>query len=223
MQNLEDVAKLTLTNTDSFDSPKKLVYLKEFVPDLPQEQTDQIDQFVKDVEGFTGIKAERVSLEDVWASNPPEGAESKTLQEFMRDVGSPMSHACTVPNNHRRPSDYSATITFTSMRIFKAPTVTVLAKSHSSKQLQTLCGMIDSYENHLATLKLGRQLGKGVSDEQRDQYLERIRLFQTWFTENFISPDENTAVILPYSVTKASYRQDGPGYVAIVSSVYDDH
>lgn len=66
--------------------PKKIVYLDNFSAELPQQQLDLLDDFVGGIEKLLGVKAERLSLGDVWDANPPSEAEGQALHDFMKEV-----------------------------------------------------------------------------------------------------------------------------------------
>lgn len=41
------------------------------------------ESFITIVESFLGIERTPISITDIWASNPPEEAQGKSLQEFL--------------------------------------------------------------------------------------------------------------------------------------------
>jgi hypothetical protein len=57
-----------------------------------QKQLGIIDDFVKDLEASLGVKHEKVSFEELWATTTPDEAEGASLQEFMKDVRSHNHH-----------------------------------------------------------------------------------------------------------------------------------
>lgn len=88
-RSLEDLLKTTTAVLDvpaSPELPKKIVYLNDLVRDLPKEQLSLLDGFVKDLEDFLGVKAQRLSLGDIWDDKPPSNADGQALQSFMKEV-----------------------------------------------------------------------------------------------------------------------------------------
>jgi hypothetical protein len=51
-----------------------------------KEQLQLIDEFVAALESSLGIKHERVSFNDAWATHPPSEAVGKSLQDYMRNA-----------------------------------------------------------------------------------------------------------------------------------------
>jgi hypothetical protein len=49
-------------------------------------QLKVIDAVVKDLESFAEVSYQRISFEELWASNPPDEANGSSLKEFMKDV-----------------------------------------------------------------------------------------------------------------------------------------
>jgi hypothetical protein len=56
--------------------------------DTPQKQA--VMGVVRDLESYFGIKAIGVSLQDLWNSDPPDGAKGEKLDDFLREVRKPL-------------------------------------------------------------------------------------------------------------------------------------
>ncbi|KAI0199400.1 putative amidase [Astrocystis sublimbata] len=85
-RSLKDAKHLITATTeapDSFEFPKRLLYPLDFFPQPDAEQQAMSEEFIAIVEKFLGIKKTPISITDTWASNPPEEANGKTLQEYL--------------------------------------------------------------------------------------------------------------------------------------------
>ncbi|KAI1366286.1 putative amidase [Xylaria arbuscula] len=73
----------TLDVPNSFNFPKRLLYPLDFFPQENTEQQAMTEAFIAIVEDYLGVKRTPISITDTWASNPPQEAGSKTLQEYL--------------------------------------------------------------------------------------------------------------------------------------------
>ena len=67
--------------------PKKIVLPLDFLPTEDTLQKRMVLDFVKDLETHLNIKAERFSINYLWARKPPAAAEGQGLYEFLEAVG----------------------------------------------------------------------------------------------------------------------------------------
>jgi hypothetical protein len=71
--------------------PIKLIVADDYLPLISNdEQLKIINSFVTDMEESLHIKHERISFEQVWNSAPPADVDGETLQNYMKDVISPV-------------------------------------------------------------------------------------------------------------------------------------
>ncbi|KAI0856904.1 putative amidase [Xylaria cubensis] len=85
-RSLKDAKHLiaaTLNVPDSYQFPKRLLYPLDFFPQADADQQAMTEAFIAIVEKFLNVKRTPISITDTWASNPPEAAEGKTLQEYL--------------------------------------------------------------------------------------------------------------------------------------------
>lgn len=67
-------------------SPKRVIYPTDFFPLSSEKEQALTEEFVAAVEKRTGVKAERISLADTWAKNPPCKGKGQSLNEFLGSV-----------------------------------------------------------------------------------------------------------------------------------------
>lgn len=63
--------------------PKRIVYPTDFKDLLSEKQQSLMDEFVEAAEKLLKVKAEKISLADVWAKNPPSEAGKQSLDEYL--------------------------------------------------------------------------------------------------------------------------------------------
>ncbi|KAM3518755.1 hypothetical protein MY4038_010009 [Beauveria bassiana] len=68
---------------DSSQFPKRLLYPLDFFPQADADQQAMTESFIAIVERFLGIERTPVSITNTWASNPPDEAQGRSLQEFL--------------------------------------------------------------------------------------------------------------------------------------------
>lgn len=66
--------------------PKRLLYPLDFFPQADADQQDMCEAFDTIVEEFLDVKRTPISIADTWASNPPQEAGMKSLQEYLEMV-----------------------------------------------------------------------------------------------------------------------------------------
>lgn len=66
--------------------PKRIVYPSDFASFLSEKQEALMEEFVVAWEKALGIKADRMSLADAWAKNPPQDAGKQALDEYLGNV-----------------------------------------------------------------------------------------------------------------------------------------
>ncbi|KAJ8128695.1 hypothetical protein O1611_g4938 [Lasiodiplodia mahajangana] len=72
----------------TFDNlPLNIVYLTDFLPIANSDQMGLIDKFFDDLEKTFDTKIQKVSIADIWASNPPAGVGNVSIQDYLEDVG----------------------------------------------------------------------------------------------------------------------------------------
>ncbi|KAL6849082.1 hypothetical protein ACO1O0_008612 [Amphichorda felina] len=86
LEELLDTATAILDAPASPTLPRKIVYLDNFAAELPKQQLDLMHNFVGSLEQYLGVKAQRLSLGDIWDAKPPSDAGGQTLQSFMKDA-----------------------------------------------------------------------------------------------------------------------------------------
>ncbi|EGX95643.1 amidase, putative [Cordyceps militaris CM01] len=85
-RSLKDAKHLTAATLDVPDSsrfPKRLLYPLDFFPQADADQQAMTESFITTVESFLGIERTPISITDTWASNPPDEAQGKSLQDFL--------------------------------------------------------------------------------------------------------------------------------------------
>lgn len=57
-----------------------------------------------------------------------------------------------------------------------------------------------------------RKLGESVTNDDYEEYLDRLDTFRTWFDETVVSlsSDSDDIMILPAGITEHRYRDDPP-------------
>ncbi|KAJ6782018.1 hypothetical protein PWT90_05873 [Aphanocladium album] len=63
--------------------PKRLVYPTDFSALLSKKQSALMDEFVAAWEKLLNTKADKISLADVWAKNPPQQADKHSLSDYL--------------------------------------------------------------------------------------------------------------------------------------------
>lgn len=70
--------------------PKRIVYPTDFASLLSDKQNALMDEFVTAWEKTLNVKADRISLADAWAKNPPQDAGNKQpLGDYLGNVSKP--------------------------------------------------------------------------------------------------------------------------------------
>lgn len=64
--------------------PKRLVYPIDMLDGEPRHELTA--QFLRTLEVFTGIRADKVNVTATWAANPPSEAQQEDLSEYLKDV-----------------------------------------------------------------------------------------------------------------------------------------
>ncbi|CAD6441551.1 2b413a13-dc52-4ba4-a058-9d09563205e3 [Sclerotinia trifoliorum] len=85
-RSLKDAKHLitaTLDVPDSSEFPKRLLYPLDFFPQADAEQQGTCKAFIAIVERFLSVERIPISIADTWASNPPQEAGKKLLQEYL--------------------------------------------------------------------------------------------------------------------------------------------
>ncbi|KAF2007617.1 amidase signature enzyme [Amniculicola lignicola CBS 123094] len=67
--------------------PLKLVVLSDNMPTESTPQKQAVMSIVQDLEAYLEIPPIRISLENLWASNPPDDAKGEKLYDFLQEVG----------------------------------------------------------------------------------------------------------------------------------------
>lgn len=58
-----------------------------------ETQLALIDKFTEDLETSLGVACDRVSIHELWSSNPPAAAVGMVLEEYMKDVSALMFYS----------------------------------------------------------------------------------------------------------------------------------
>ncbi|KAJ3481696.1 hypothetical protein NLG97_g7758 [Lecanicillium saksenae] len=63
--------------------PKRLVYPTDFASLLSKKQSELMDEYIAAWEKLLNIKADKISLEDIWAKSPPAEAAKQSLNDYL--------------------------------------------------------------------------------------------------------------------------------------------
>jgi hypothetical protein len=88
IDGLFDLASCTLDLPQYNGSlPQSLLLPLDFMASLPEDERLAYDRFVRTIENSLGIKAEPLTLSDIWAHKPPPEADGLGMHEYMEKVG----------------------------------------------------------------------------------------------------------------------------------------
>ncbi|OAA57192.1 Amidase signature domain protein [Cordyceps fumosorosea ARSEF 2679] len=85
-RSLEDLVHLiapSLKLNRQATQPRRIIYPTDFAQWLSAKQRALMDEFLVAWEKTLGVKAERMSLADVWAKSLPNGADNQTLHDYL--------------------------------------------------------------------------------------------------------------------------------------------
>ncbi|OAR02097.1 hypothetical protein LLEC1_06688 [Akanthomyces lecanii] len=86
-RSLEDLVHLVAPSFkllwEATAKPKRIVYLTDFASLLSEKQKALMQEFVAAWEKALGVKADKMSLADAWAKNPPQGAGKQALSNYL--------------------------------------------------------------------------------------------------------------------------------------------
>lgn len=88
-RSLEDLVHLiapSLKLNRQATQPRRIIYPTDFAQWLSAKQRALMDEFLVAWEKTLGVKAERMSLADVWAKSLPNGADNQTLHDYLGNV-----------------------------------------------------------------------------------------------------------------------------------------
>ncbi|KAF7887327.1 hypothetical protein EAF00_009621 [Botryotinia globosa] len=68
-------------------APSTIIYLLDYFPASNKAQMDLIDSFVRDLEGFLGVRKIEVSLAEMWRDDFPKSAENIELSDYLETAG----------------------------------------------------------------------------------------------------------------------------------------
>ncbi|UKZ70904.1 uncharacterized protein TrAtP1_011875 [Trichoderma atroviride] len=94
-RSLKDLLKIVQAVSNMTDDkvafPKRIIYPLDFASVFEGNQA-LTDTFVATLEHFLGIQADKISLSEIWDSEPPVEANGQSLEEYMRQA--PFSSFC---------------------------------------------------------------------------------------------------------------------------------
>jgi hypothetical protein len=67
-------------------SPKRILYPRNFLPVANTEQQAMIDAFTAVLEDDLSVHAEKIDIKELWKAHTPEAASGKSLDEFLSKV-----------------------------------------------------------------------------------------------------------------------------------------
>ena len=76
-----------LSDQQAANLPPRIVLPLDFSPAEHTPQKKVILDFLRDLESFFKVRAERISLNALWAQTPPNEAQGQGMHEYLEDVG----------------------------------------------------------------------------------------------------------------------------------------
>ncbi|TGO51362.1 hypothetical protein BOTNAR_0359g00120 [Botryotinia narcissicola] len=78
--------QLTKSGVES-KAPTTILYPLDYLPTSNKAQMDFIDSFVRDLEGFLGVRKTEISLAEMWRNSSPKSAENIELSDYLETAG----------------------------------------------------------------------------------------------------------------------------------------
>lgn len=86
LQSIHHIAAATLDIQNGERYPSKILYPKDFFPHSNKNQQAMVEEFVRVLENFLGVKRTEFSFADRWDKCPPAAAKGKPIKEYLARV-----------------------------------------------------------------------------------------------------------------------------------------
>ncbi len=93
ISSLWELASLTFELKPHKTFPRCILYPTDFFPHEDASQQAMVDEFVKRLEDFLGVKRTPITITNEWRTKPPKEAHGMQLEQFLdKNVFAPLCH-----------------------------------------------------------------------------------------------------------------------------------